>query len=840
MKAFDSVCWDFVFQVFLALDFPIKFVDWIRACITTPMFSVVFNGHLAGYFPGKKGVRQGDPLSPYIFVICMEILSHLLNKAAIEGKIVYHPKCAKVQLTHLCFADDLIIFTDGASSFLSAINNVLTQFYQLSGLKVNYSKYEIFCCGISSEEIKKLTAAYGFKAGVLPISSTEFARGAKVNWLSLCHPKQEGGLGLRSLTHWNVACIMRFIWMLFTKARSIWVAWVHEYLLKGCSFWSIRVPSDASWGWRKLLNLRQQARKLIKHIPDSGFSSQAKLEVVVNGNFWKWPPARSPQLLDIQIALCDKLYPKERDKDTVIWIPSASRTNTAGRTWHWIRSKQSKVPWHRLVWFSWQIPKHSFISWLAILDRFSSRTGITLIRSLSPAIPPPELLPRDRASRISKNKLEGSIPDNLSVELKGFNVSYNNLSGAIPDNLRQFPDLAFHPGNYFLRFSFSPSSPKDSSNRNLRAPGSHLKPASKIALVAGLVGGTAILSLLCIMIYFRAYWRQNDHSKVIRGKKSVEHGVASAPSKSKDYPSSSLSFRQELLPSSEKGSAYYRGNSSSVVTEPQGFGHPESIRKDETLASPMSILSSSNPSPSRSQFPSGSLGTLKVHSPEKLTGDLHLFDGSPAFTAEELSRAPTEVIGRSCHGTLYKATLDSGHVLAIKWLKEGIAKGKKEFAREVKKLGYIKHPNLVPLLGYYCGSRDHEKLVISNFINAECLTLYLQETEPRKLPPLSLDERLKIAMDVARCLNYLHNERAIPHGNLKSTNILLDTPDMTALLSDYSLHRVLTPAGTVEQVLNVGALGYRPSEWRAVSWTAEVDSKMKMDSISGHRSEIAS
>ncbi|GLU11775.1 hypothetical protein SLE2022_284970 [Rubroshorea leprosula] len=418
---------------------------------------------------------------------------------------------------------------------------------------------------------------------------------------------------------------------------------------------------------------------------------------------------------------------------------------------------------------------------------------------------------------LSNNKLEGSIPDNLSVELKGFNVSYNNLSGAIPDNLRQFPDLAFHPGNYFLRFSFSPSSPKDSSNRNLRAPGSHLKPASKIALVAGLVGGTAILSLLCIMIYFRAYWRQNDHSKVIRGEKSVEHGVASAPSKSKDYPSSSLSFRQELLPSSEKGSAYYRGNSSSVVTEPQGFGHPESIRKDETLASPMSILSSSNPSPSRSQFPSGSPGTLKVHSPEKLTGDLHLFDGSPAFTAEELSRAPAEVIGRSCHGTLYKATLDSGHVLALKWLKEGIAKGKKEFAREVKKLGYIKHPNLVPLLGYYCGSRDHEKLVISNFINAECLTLYLQETEPRKLPPLSLDERLKIAMDVARCLNYLHNERAIPHGNLKSTNILLDTPDMTALLSDYSLHRVLTPAGTAEQVLNAGALGYRPPEFASSS-----------------------
>ncbi|GKV51281.1 hypothetical protein SLEP1_g57948 [Rubroshorea leprosula] len=168
------------------------------------------------------------------------------------------------------------------------------------------------------KEVERLCAAFLWQ------SSTESTRGAKVNWLSLCHPKQEGGLGLRSLMHWNVA-------------------------------------------WPLVENFGAQI------VQDSGFSSQAKLEVVVNGNFWKWPPARSPQLLDIQIVLCDRLYPKERDKDIVIWIPSASRTYTAGRTWHWIRSKQSSVPWHRLVWFSRQIPKHSFISWLAILDRLTTK-----------------------------------------------------------------------------------------------------------------------------------------------------------------------------------------------------------------------------------------------------------------------------------------------------------------------------------------------------------------------------------------------------------------------------------------------------------------------------------
>ncbi|KAJ6403174.1 hypothetical protein OIU84_015152 [Salix udensis] len=151
--------------------------------------------------------------------------------------------------------------------------------------------------------------------------------------------------------------------------------------------------------------------------------------------------------------------------------------------------------------------------------------------------------------------------------------------------------------------------------------------------------------------------------------------------------------------------------------------------------------------------------------------------------------------------------------MAIKWLKEGIAKGKKDFAREVKKLGSIRHPNLVSLQGYYWGPRDHEKMIISKYVDAPCLAFYLQESEPRKLQSLSHDDRLRIAVNVARCLNYLHNERAIPHGNLKSTNILLEHPNMNPLLTDYSLHRILTSAGTAEQVLNAGALGYRPPEF---------------------------
>ncbi|GKV19260.1 hypothetical protein SLEP1_g29545 [Rubroshorea leprosula] len=92
MKAFDSVSWKFILAALEALSFPLVFINWIKVCITSPMFSIAINGALEGYFQGKKGVRQGDPLSPYLFVICMEVLSRFLNKAAQEGRLPFSPK----------------------------------------------------------------------------------------------------------------------------------------------------------------------------------------------------------------------------------------------------------------------------------------------------------------------------------------------------------------------------------------------------------------------------------------------------------------------------------------------------------------------------------------------------------------------------------------------------------------------------------------------------------------------------------------------------------------------------------------------------------------------------
>lgn len=97
------------------------------------------------------------------------------------------------------------------------------------------------------------------------------------------------------------------------------------------------------------------------------------------------------------------------------------------------------------------------------------------------------------------------------------------------------------------------------------------------------------------------------------------------------------------------------------------------------------------------------------------------------------------------------------------------------------------------------------------------LVIFPAESTPRRYSRLSVSQRLKIAIDVARCLFYLHNEKGLAHGSLKPTNILLSGPDLTARLKDYSLHRLMTQSGTAEHILNLGALGYRAPELQSAS-----------------------
>lgn len=99
----------------------------------------------------------------------MEVLSQLLNKAVRSGNVKYHPLCSKVGSTHLSFADDLTIFSEATKSSLHGIRDIISNFQDMSGLKVGDNKSELFCCSVNDDNQQVLADLLRLKRGRLPV-----------------------------------------------------------------------------------------------------------------------------------------------------------------------------------------------------------------------------------------------------------------------------------------------------------------------------------------------------------------------------------------------------------------------------------------------------------------------------------------------------------------------------------------------------------------------------------------------------------------------------------------------------------------------------------------------
>ncbi|KAL0293555.1 UNVERIFIED_CONTAM: Retrovirus-related Pol polyprotein from type-2 retrotransposable element R2DM, partial [Sesamum calycinum] len=168
-KAFDSVSWTFLSQVLNGYGFPPIFIAWIMECVSTSSFSVALNGSLHGFFAGKKGLRQGDPMSPGLFLLCMEYFSRLIKRKTTDSDFNFHPKCEKLKITHLLFADDLMMFSRGDLPSVHILMECLQEFRDVSGLAVNTSKSSIFTAGIENNMLCDILARTEFTRGEMPV-----------------------------------------------------------------------------------------------------------------------------------------------------------------------------------------------------------------------------------------------------------------------------------------------------------------------------------------------------------------------------------------------------------------------------------------------------------------------------------------------------------------------------------------------------------------------------------------------------------------------------------------------------------------------------------------------
>ncbi|XP_010427417.1 PREDICTED: probable leucine-rich repeat receptor-like protein kinase IMK3 [Camelina sativa] len=189
-------------------------------------------------------------------------------------------------------------------------------------------------------------------------------------------------------------------------------------------------------------------------------------------------------------------------------------------------------------------------------------------------------------------------------------------------------------------------------------------------------------------------------------------------------------------------------------------------------------------------------------------GKLVHFDGPMAFTADDLLCATAEIMGKSTYGTVYKATLEDGSQVAVKRLREKITKSQKEFENEINVLGRIRHPNLLALRAYYLGPKG-EKLVVFDYMSRGSLATFLHARGPDV--HINWPIRMSLIKGMARGLFYLHTHANIIHGNLTSSNVLLDE-NINAKISDYGLSRLMTAAAGSSVIATAGALGYRAPE----------------------------
>ena len=144
-KEYDRLNWGFIEDTLKDVGIPIKMLSVIMRCISSSSMRLLWNGQPTEEFVPSRGIRQGDPLSPYIFVLCMERLAHLISTKVQNGEwkpLTVAKKAPK--LSHLFFADDLVLFAKASLDQVAVISKVLDNFCAFSGHRISKEKTTIF------------------------------------------------------------------------------------------------------------------------------------------------------------------------------------------------------------------------------------------------------------------------------------------------------------------------------------------------------------------------------------------------------------------------------------------------------------------------------------------------------------------------------------------------------------------------------------------------------------------------------------------------------------------------------------------------------------------------
>ncbi|OMO73242.1 reverse transcriptase [Corchorus capsularis] len=277
-KAYDRLEWSFIRETLVFFNFPVHLIKLIMSCICSANLAVLVNGGKSEEFTPSRGIRQGDPLSPYIFILCLEFLSLTIShKMQLKQWKGFRICRGGPVFSHLFFADDLVLFSKASMESCVLIKEVLNNFCNLSGQSVNFQKSRIYFSGntnrnlrdcviqnldmletdsigrylgynIQNRKPKKVDCQHILEKIGTKLASwqtkflTPAARTLLVNSVisatasyymqamkipmsvlnEIDRDKKDGGLGIRSAAHLNEAFISKLGWNIINNDQNMW------------------------------------------------------------------------------------------------------------------------------------------------------------------------------------------------------------------------------------------------------------------------------------------------------------------------------------------------------------------------------------------------------------------------------------------------------------------------------------------------------------------------------------------------------------------------------------------------------------------------------------------